>query len=421
VTKEIPTSTPNCFKAVAIGSALFQAPLWAFVQGTLPFLLFKHLEISPLLFALFVALKPTSGLLAPYWQLFGRHSPVFIHLNLSWSCWLAGLPFVLGFWVEDSLFWVLATAIFLILAKGRQGAWSELIRGLPEPTVRVVSAANSLGYGLGMILPVAAGHLLDVAPEAWHWLPFVSGILMIGSGFLLHLLPQTMPSCVPLPKAPLRTAVVAFRQSPLFYRFQLAMMLAGSGLMIIQPAIPSLLMDRHSLGYAECALIFGGCKALGYIVSSPIWAAIYTGKGVVRLSASAAWLSFLFVLGILMASDSASLGCAYLLYGCMQGASELSWQLAPVEFGRYQSALPYASAASFLMGLRGCVIPFLGSLLLSRLSFEGPFIIGGLLTAIGAIGFSLLVRLQSHQARDATDRSGFSPKNVLTESEGSGP
>lgn len=421
MTKEIASSASNQFRAVAIGSALLQAPLWAFVQGTLPFLLFKHLEISPLLFALFVALKPTSGLLAPYWQLFGRRSPVFIRLNLSWSCWLAGLPFVMGFWIEDARFWVTITGIFLILAKGRQGAWSELIRGLPEPSVRVVSLANSCGYGLGMILPVATGHLLDVAPESWHWYPLGSGLLMIGSGFLLHLIPQTLTARTPTVRAPLRTAMTAFAQSPLFCRFQLAMMLAGSGLMIIQPAIPSLLMDRHALGYADCALIFGGCKALGYIVASPLWARLYTGRGVIRLSASAAWLSFIFVVGILMASGPATLGCAYLLYGCMQGASELSWQLAPVQFGQHQSALPYSSAAAFLMGLRGCVIPFVGTLLLSRLSFEGPLLIGGLLTAVGALGFSLLVRLQRHQAGDSTDRGRFSSKNLLAESEGSRP
>ena len=400
---------------------MLQAPLWAFVQGTLPFLLFKHLEISPLLFALFVALKPTSGLLAPYWQLFGRHSPVFIRLNLSWSCWLAGLPFLLGFWIEDALFWVVSAGIFLILAKGRQGAWAELIRGFPEPSIRAVSIANSCGYGLGMMLPVATGYLLDVAPDSWHWYPLVSGLLMIGSGFLLHFIPKSADACAPVVRAPLRTALIAFRQSPLFCRFQLAMMLAGSGLMIIQPAIPSLLMDRHALGYADCALIFGGCKALGYILASPLWARLYTGRGVIRLSASAAWLSFIFVLGILMASGPASLGGAYLLYGCMQGASELSWQLAPVQFGQHQSALPYSSAAAFLMGLRGCIIPFVGTLLLSRLSFEGPLLIGGLLAAIGALMFSLLVRLESHQAGHTADRSRFSSQNLVTESEGARP
>ncbi len=408
---------------VAIGTTLLHAPAWAFVQGVLPFLLFKSFGIGPGLFAFFVALKPSSGLIAPLWHLAFRRDIRFIDRNLRWGCWLAAGPFLLSWCEPSALFWVSAAGLFLTLAKARQGVWAEVLRQSldPQACLQVTSRANVLGYGLAMVLPVAMGALLDVHSAALPWIGMGIGLCLLASGFLPQLLPSAKLSTCQRVFAPLREAAQSLAVDPLFRRYQWAQMLAGAGLMILQPGIPPLLMDRFALGYADCALLFGMCRAVGYCCTNRVWQRLFPRLGLIASSAMAASVGVLFTVILQWASQPSILGLAYLVYGGMQAGSELVWSLTPVHFGRQSSALPFSSAATFLMGLRGILVPAAGAWMLAHAGLNSLLNSGLVLSALGTLGFWHLVRLERTQTGHTGDRRRFGPQDVWAQPDGGSP
>jgi hypothetical protein len=51
---------------------------------------------------------------------------------------------------------------------------------------------------------------------------------------------------------------------------------------------------------------------------------------------------------------------AYLLYGIMQGGSELSWHLSGPIFAKQEDSSPFSGVNVVSIGVRGCIMPFLG-------------------------------------------------------------
>src|SRR5690348_7612802 len=110
------------------------------------------------------------------------------------------------------------------------------------------------------------------------------------------------------------------RDRPDFSRFQWGFMVAGFGIMLIQPALPLFAVDFLGISYLEMAAAISIAKGLGFALSSPFWGR-WMGKMEINRLARWVFLSFgLFPILLSFAPWSVAwLYVAYFWYGVGQG------------------------------------------------------------------------------------------------------
>ena len=156
--------------------------------------------------------------------------------------------------------------------------------------------------------------------------------------------------------------------------------------MIIQPVLPIFFVDELRFSYTEMMIAISVCKGIGYAASSPLWVRLFKQLPIFQFSFLVALLAFCFPL-ILIGAKWQFLLCyvAYIGYGLMQSGSELSWHLSPASFSRQKESLPFSETNILAVGLRGCVIPFLGSLLFYLFNSVAVMVAGSLFCLLGSL------------------------------------
>jgi hypothetical protein len=97
-------------------------------------------------------------------------------------------------------------------------------------------------------------------------------------------------------------------------------------------------------------------------------------------------LAFLFPFCLLAAQTNlAWLYGGYVLYGIMQAGSEMSWNLSGPLFAKDEDSSVYSNVNVLTVGLRGCFVPALGSLLAYQVHATGVMLLGGALCLLSAI------------------------------------
>ena len=108
-----------------------------------------------------------------------------------------------------------------------------------------------------------------------------------------------------------------------------------------------------------------------------------------HFSALVTLLAALFPLGLLAANWHISwLFAAYLGYGIMQAGSELSWNLSGTIFSKHEDSSIFTGINVVMVGVRGCVAPPLGSLLLTIWGPVAVLLLGGLFCVFGTAALS---------------------------------
>jgi hypothetical protein len=165
-----------------------------------------------------------------------------------------------------------------------------------------------------------------------------------------------------------------------FARYQLGFMLGGSGLIIMQPALPVFFMEQLKLSYTELAVALTLCKGAGFALTSSTWAKFLNRVDMYRFNSCVTLLAFIFPICLLAAQvNLAWLYAGYLLYGVMQAGSEMSWNLSGPLFANEEDSSVYSSINVLTVGLRGCFVPALGMLIALQFHASGVMLIGGIL------------------------------------------
>ncbi len=265
----------------------------------------------------------------------------------------------------------------MMLYRGVVPAWMEILKlNMPEAGQKQVFAyVNTLMYVGSGLLPIAFGWLLDDFSQSWRWIFPITALLSFCS-IILQLRIPIPPSSIPPPPQTQPIAVHHLWQPWIdawrlilsrsdFARYQLHfILLGGAGLMIIQPALPELFMGSSHLSFTEVATAIGLCKGLGYVLTTPLWTRAMHRIDLFRFSSYVTFLAMLYPLCLIAATTHISwFYIAYLLYGVMQVGSELSWHLSGPIFSKNEDSSLFSSVNVVSVGLRGCVMPFLGWLL----------------------------------------------------------
>lgn len=385
-------------RSAFIWSHVLNTPFWA-IFNMLPFILYKDLNATPLQITAIIILKPAVSLFAPYWSMLIEKRRDRLLPNLIWARAAGHLPFFFFPFFDNPWYFIFSFGFYMVMTRGVIPAWMELLKlNIPEmQREKVFAYGSALSYIGAALVPFALGGMMDTIPGSWRWIFPATALISLSAIFLKARVTFTpeAPSLEQQPKSrdslwgwiarPWVSAWKLIVRRPDFARFQLGFMLGGAGLIIMQPALPVFFMDRLALNYTELAVALTLCKGVGFALTSHTWARALGRIDIYRFNSWVTFLAFLFPLCLLAAQTNlAWLYAGYILYGVMQAGSEMSWNLSGPLFAKQEDSSVYSSVNVLTVGLRGCFVPALGSLLALSIHASGVMVLGGLLCLTSA-------------------------------------
>jgi hypothetical protein len=381
-----------------VWTSILNTPFWA-IFNMLPFILYKDLHASPLQVTTIIILKPAVSLFALYWSTLIEKRRDRLISNLIWARVISHLPFFFFPFVHNPWFFIASFGLYMMFSRGAVPAWMEVLKlNIPDVSRQQVFAYGSaLGYIGAAVIPFALGGLMDTYFQSWRWIFPATALISLGAILFKNQIPIL---CDSPPLNELRTPTISWQQHllkpwksawnlicrrPDFARYQLGFMLGGSGLIVMQPALPVFFMDRLDLTYTELAVALTLFKGIGFAMASSAWARLMNKIDIYRFNSWVTLLAFVFPLCLLAAQMNLSwLYGGYLLYGVMQAGSEMSWNLSGPLFAKDEDSSVYSSVNVLTVGLRGCFVPAIGSLIAYQVHATGVILLGGVLCLFSA-------------------------------------
>ncbi len=306
----------------------------------------------------------------------------------------------------------------MVLARGQVPAWMEILKqNVPEgKRERLFSYVSSFGYLGGALIPIVLGMVMDDYPDSWRWLfPIIALISMAGTFYKIGIpIRDEMSSIPPKSTIGLGTAFIkpwkdAWRlltNRPDFASYQIGFMLGGTGMILMQPALPEFFMNGLKLSYTELAVAMALFKGIGFAATSPFWAEKLRKIDIYKFNSQVTFLASLFPIFLVCAQFySPLIYIAYLFYGMMQAGSEMSWHLSGPIFSRDEDSSLYSNINVLTVGLRGCIVPALGSLLLFEMSPVYVLCIGGALCLLSTAKMISCSRQRSELCKFPLDQT----------------
>lgn len=353
---------------------VLDTPFWG-LYNMFPVILYKNLQITPFEVGILVAIKPLTSLLAGYWSSRINGNVKNLVPNILWGRLIGFFPFLFIPWINFSGYFIFAYAIYMMMAVAVIPAWMEVLKlNLTDQSrEKIFSYTQAFGYMGGGLLPFLIGGILDHSQEAWRWLFPLLAVLALCSLFFqrrIQFTTQESPIETPsasigdLIKKPWRDSLEILQRDPSFRQFQGIFMLFGSGLMLLQPALPLFFVDILNLSYTEIAVALTLCKGCGFALSSPLWAKKMAQNTPTSLLISITFLSTVYPLFLYFSTwHVVWLYAAYFLYGIFQAGSELLWNLSGPYFAKNRPSTAYTTLNIAAVGIRGSFVPALGSFL----------------------------------------------------------
>lgn len=382
-------------RLIYIWTRILGTPFWGLIN-LLAYILYKEMHITPFQITLLVALKPMSSLLAPYWNQVIIKRPDLIRSNLVYANILRYLPFLIMPWINSAWFIILAFGLYMMLHRAVIPSWMELFKqNLPdELRKKTLGEACTIDYIGSAILTLGLGIFLDTFEGVWRILFVIMALLGFASTWLIMKLPSiSIPENIDKSSTSTFTSLLKpWKQSwsllsayPDFAAYQLGFMIWGAGIMIMHPALPIFFIDTLHLSFTEMSFAIAMCKGAGVAIASPYWTKIFGKINIFSFTGLIALLAVGFPFLLLIAPfHLCFLFLAYILYGIIQAGSELSWHISGVQFSKDKESTAFSNTNVLTVGIRGCIIPALGALILTLTNSIYVMILGGLLCSLAS-------------------------------------
>lgn len=389
-------------QAAYLLTRLLGAPFWG-LANVLSIILYKDLHITPLQVWAIIVLKPMSALLAPYWSQAVYQRPDKVVPNLIWSNVIRYLPFLFMPWINSPWIIIFSFGLYVMLYRGVIPAWMEAVKcNLPEKAgQRLVATGSIIDYCGTAIIPLLFGYLLDQNAQAWRWLFVLTACLGLISTWFLYRLPGVGPANAIASEPtdlytlfkeqiinPWKQSWQLTRNNRGFANFQIGFMLGGAGLMVMHPALPEFFVDVLNLSYTNLLLALTLAKGIGFALSSPAWIRLFRRVDIYYFCSLVTMLAGLFPFVLLCAQvNLVLLYVAYVLYGIMQGGSELGWHMSGPHFAKEKDSTIYSGTNVLTVGIRGCVAPALGAVLYATTNSTVVMLVGSLFCFCATLHF----------------------------------
>jgi len=363
----------------------------------LPFILYKDLHASPLQITAIIALKPLVSIFSVYWSAAINKRKDRLVSNVIGANICGHLPFFFFPLVDNAWFFVVSFGFYMMMARGGVPAWMEILKlNIPQGhRERLFAFGSSFEYVGGGILPFAMGWVLDGYFQAWRWIFPITAVVSLVAAIFQYRIPikiqdlciieTARPSLSKQICGPWKSAWELLRRRPDFFQLQLGFMLGGTGLVLMQPALPVFFVDVLQLSYTELAVALTLFKGVGFAVTSPLWARWINKIDIYRFLCWVSLLAALFPLCLLLAPlHMVWLYVGYLVFGIMQAGSELSWNMSGPIFAKEEDSSIYSSVNILTVGLRGCFAPVCGSLICFWSNSSTVMVLGFILCLLAA-------------------------------------
>jgi hypothetical protein len=339
------------------------------------FILSKSLNATTFQLTLIACIKPITSLFAFYLSTLLYDKPHRIRLYLMINLALGAIPCFFYPFIDNIWFYIASYTVHMITRRAQDPAWIEILKrdlAIP-PLSQLVSRGSSIYYCVSMALPPLLSFWMDRDAQIWRILFCSFATLQLLDLFVLCFLmrvpeknttERVQPSLSQLFVDPLKNGWELLKRNPPFSHYLTLFLLGGIGIIATQPLLPKYFQQNLNLSYTELTLAFSFCKGISFVLSSPIWSRAVLWMGLYRLNALMDIFTSLFFGGVLLACFGVEwLYLGYLFYGMMQGGCELTWNLSGPVFAKNKDSTPYSSLNLILIGVRGCICPFLGYLL----------------------------------------------------------
>ncbi len=292
---------------------------------------------------------------------------------------------------------------------------------------RIAARLQIARFSLGIATVALALMAYDVSPGTYIYLypaAALLGLLAVlvirpmhvrGERTELALLARQRSEPGPSPRGGLRGTVQSafdvLRNDSDYRRYLLGMTLLGSANIMVMPLMTIIITKQLMLSYFHSGNLLEVLPRLLMMGSLAPWAGMFDRVGVVRFRVINAWAwTGLSVFGGLGAAiiyyvpdylDSVPvfvtvvslIGLARLCEGLGKGGGAIAWNIGHLHFARSADAEIYMGTHVFLTGVRGLIMPFVGTFL--YLSY-GPlaFVVATALALSGILTFASLARRQ---------------------------
>jgi len=363
-------------RSIFLWSHFLNTPFYT-IYNMLSIILYKELHATPFQITAIIVLKPLTSLFSPYWSAWIEKRQDRLVSNISWANILKYVPFLFFPWVQNVWWCIFSFGLYMFFLRGVKPAWMEVIKLniQGKSRERVFAIGSTIDYLGGAVLPISFAWILDDYAGSWCWLFFSTACVGILSTLLLISIPlnkgvySPSTSSFNLKKSvfkPWRSSCQLIKEYPDFGRFQIGFMYAGTALMMIHATLPVYFVDSLHLSYKGIAFAIALCKGVSFALSSPFWVKLFHKVNIYYFCSIVTFFTALFPVFLLCGYFHISAPyIAYIIYGTMQAGSELSWNMSGPYFAGDRDSSPYTSLNVLAAGLRGCIAPVLGTLVLS--------------------------------------------------------
>jgi sugar phosphate permease len=162
----------------------------------------------------------------------------------------------------------------------------------------------------------------------------------------------------------------------------------GVGNLIMAPLVPLLLVDELRLSYSQVGLL-GLVNSAFWMVFYVIWGRAVDRRGGLWTMKANVFLTAFVPLALFLAGDLWLVAVAYIVMGITNAGGDLGWINTIMQFGRRGQVADYTALYAGLAGIRGLIMPLLGTALLAVpwIGLRGVFLLSTLLI----LGSALLV------------------------------
>ncbi len=399
-------------RLIFILSKILGSPLEA-LYYIMAFIFAKDLNATPLQLALLVSIKPAVALLSFYGNLIIKGQPKRLKPFLALSSILAAAPCFFFPFINNVWFFLIAYGIFWMSVRAMIPAWSEIFK-INEPKEkrgRIFSKGATANYIIMVFFPFLCSPWIDAYPHIWKWFFFILAAIQTLNAILLLLIkirtysestePYDSYNLVSLKSLildPWKNCWNLIKDRDDFRHFQIVFMFGGAGLILMQPVLPIFFKETLNLSYTQLTFATSLCKGIAFAFTAPYWADRLNKISIHLFNCYVNLFAALFVAFILAATFHTSwIYVAYLIYGTMQAGSELSWNLSGPIFSKEKDSTLFTGVNVAMVGIRGCIAPFMGQLLFLFTNASTVFISGGCLCLVGAC-YSVLFK-KSHREK----------------------
>ena len=369
---------------------------------------------EPFQLTLIACVKPISSFFAFYASSLLFDNPGRIRVYLLINTLIGCLPCLFYPFTQNIWFYIGSYALFMITLRAVYPAWVEVLRTGMETAAlsRVISQGTSICYFLGIFLPPILCFYMDKQKNLWGYLFLGFACLQMLSMIFISFIDSN--SNLAIRKClinPFKKGWRLLKENPAFFHYQIVFFLGGAGIIGSQSIIPIYFKENLDLTYTQLGLGFSFCKGISFILSSPYWAKWANRISLYYLNCAVNLFTCLFFALIIAANSEVSwLFLAYIFYGAMQAGCEMSWNLSGPFFSGTKESTIYSSLNLAVVGIRGCICPFLGYLLFVHTDSITVFTASIMVCLIGT-GYAFW--LGNRDKRDARDHRDARDKGIM--------